>query len=107
MAWFLTLRGRLPYTGAGLVTLRRPQWCAWRFLMLPCNREVRRNARAGAQTVGFLVAHGYCQQATGDGEVRVLITTFAIWCGPETRFNDIRADTPEDLVADGPVAKHV
>ena len=36
-----------------------------------------------------------------------LITAFAIWCGPETRFNDIRADTPEDLVADGPVAKHV
>ncbi len=36
-----------------------------------------------------------------------LITAFAIWCGPETNLNDIRADTAEDLVADEPVAKHV
>jgi hypothetical protein len=30
-----------------------------------------------------------------------LITAFAIWCGPETSLSDIRADTPEDFVADG------
>jgi MFS transporter, MHS family, shikimate and dehydroshikimate transport protein len=32
-----------------------------------------------------------------------LITAFAIWCGPETNLSDIRADTPEDFLADGAV----
>ena len=32
-----------------------------------------------------------------------LITAFAIWCGPETSLSDIRADTQEDLMADGAV----
>ena len=29
-----------------------------------------------------------------------LVTTFAVWCGPETHSGDIRADSPEDLAAD-------
>ena len=33
-----------------------------------------------------------------------LITAFAVWCGPETHLSDIRADTPQDLAADGALA---
>ena len=32
-----------------------------------------------------------------------LVTTFAVWCGPETYKSDIRADSPEDRAADASV----